>query len=64
MSMRQRPSGLTIVGMATRRKHLRPKPIQGKIPSRFEKVTKERIERNRRGRALCEAAIKKRGKET
>lgn len=48
----------------TRRKHVKPKVVQLKIWSRFERVTEERIERNRRGRQLCEAAIKQRRKET
>lgn len=49
--------------MTTQRTKKR-RPVQVKIWSRFERVTDERIERNRRGRAMCEAAIKKRRAET
>lgn len=37
--------------------------IQRKIWSRFERDTPERRERNRRGRALCEAALKQHRKD-
>lgn len=65
MSMRICPFALIMGGMATRRKQ-RPRvhPIQYKVPSRFENATQVRIDRNRRGRAACDAAIKARRKET
>jgi hypothetical protein len=62
--MRQWPSCLIIVGMATRRKHPKKHPVQRNIWSRFERVTQERIERNRKGRAACDQAIKQRRGET
>jgi len=55
---------LTMEGMATRRKQRKVHPVQRNIWSRFERDTPERRERNRRGRQLCEAAIKERRKET
>jgi hypothetical protein len=63
MSMRLCLSCLTIVGMATRRKHPKPRPVQRNIWSRFERDTPERRERNRRGRQLCDQAIKERRKD-
>lgn len=46
--------------MSTRRRR-RPysgsRSIQSKIPSRYENTTPERVERNRRGRALVNAMI-------
>jgi hypothetical protein len=50
--------------MATRRKHPKKHPVQRNIWSRFERVEPWRIERNRRGRAACDQAIKERRKET
>jgi hypothetical protein len=50
--------------MATRRKQRKVHPVQRNIWSRFERDTDWRRERNRRGRAACEAAIKARRKET
>jgi hypothetical protein len=41
-----------------RRPYSGSKVVQRYIPSRFERVTQERIDRNRRGRALCEAMIR------
>lgn len=55
---------LTIGGMATRRKQRKVHPVQRNIWSRFERDTPERRERNRKGRQMCEAAIKQRQKET
>jgi hypothetical protein len=64
MSMRFCPSALIMEGMATRRKTRKVHVVQLRIWSRFERDTPERRERNRRGRQLCEAAIKKRQAET
>jgi hypothetical protein len=64
MSMRLCLSCLTMEGMATRRRHPKKHPVQRNIWSRFERDTPERRERNRRGREMCEAAIKKRQAET
>lgn len=62
--MRYWPSCLTIMGMATRRKQRKAPVVQRRIWSKFERVEDWRIERNRRGRQLCEAAIKERRRET
>jgi hypothetical protein len=64
MSMHLCLSYLTMEGMATRRKQRKVHhPVQRNIWSRFERVTQERIDRNRRGRAACEQAIKERRKD-
>jgi len=49
--------------MSTRRKQRKVHPVQRNIWSRFERDTPERRERNRRGRAMCDQAIKERRKD-
>jgi hypothetical protein len=62
--MRFSPSSLIMEGMTTRRKQRKVHVVQLRIWSKFERDTPERRERNRRGRAMCDAAIKARRKET